>query len=253
MAAPCLIGTSGWHYDHWKGVFYPEGTAASGRLAYYGSHFPTVEINNTFYQLPQPATFRQWRQAVPEDFVFAVKGSRLLSHVKKLNQPEEPLANFLAAARHLEEKLGPVLWQFPPNWRINLERLAHFLALLPPEIRFAFEFRNPSWFDERVYELLSHRGMAWCIYDLAGIYCPPQITADWGYIRMHGPGEPYAHRYSRSQLRPWAERIAEFLARGLEFYVYFNNDACGYAVENARELAQLLVRLGAVPQAAVRG
>lgn len=239
--ATCLIGTSGWHYQHWgEGVFYPPELSAAGWLAHYARHFDTVEINNTFYHLPAASTFEQWRETAPAGFVFAVKGSRLISHLKKLKEPQAALANFLERARLLGEKLGPVLWQFPPRWKRNPERLRGFLDLLPSGLRCAFEFRDPSWFDDEIYQALADHRQAWCVYDLEGADCPVVRTADWTYFRFHGPGERYLHRYPREALREWAGRARSWLAEGCDCYAYFNNDAHGHALTNARELRELI-------------
>jgi uncharacterized protein YecE (DUF72 family) len=233
------IGTSGWHYRHWVGTFYPEGLPSSRMFDHYARHFDTVEINNSFYKLPSHETFACWRDSAPRDFVFAVKASRFLTHNKKLKDPENALENFLPRAEILKEKLGPILFQLPPRWRVNCERLAEFLEILPRTHRYAFEFREPSWLQELVYAVLRNFNAALCIYELAGFHAPFEVTADFSYIRLHGPGGKYQGSYTDDQLEAWAERI-----RGWKqlkaVYVYFDNDQAAYAAHNALKLRQLL-------------
>ncbi|HEU5336236.1 MAG TPA: DUF72 domain-containing protein, partial [Terriglobales bacterium] len=170
------IGTSGWHYKHWCGPFYPEKHSPAKMLNFYLAHFDTVEINNSFYKLPSEQTFANWRQATPAGFCFAVKASRFLTHNKKLKDPENALHNFLPRAQALKEKLGPILFQLPPRWRINLERLREFLQVLPRHHRFAFEFREPSWNTEEVYAVLRRYNAAYCIFELDRYTSPLQVT-----------------------------------------------------------------------------
>jgi uncharacterized protein YecE (DUF72 family) len=235
------IGTSGWHYDHWEGPFYPEGTAAGRRLAYYSQRLDTVELNNSFYQLPKRETLEQWRETTPEGFAFAVKASRYITHMKKLKDPDEPLANFLEPVSVLGDKLGPVLFQLPPNWRVNHRRLEDFLRALPEGGRYVMEFRDESWFDGRVLELLRAHNVAFCIYDIAGRGSPKEVTADFAYVRLHGPAEEaYQGSYSPRQLSGWAGALSAWLRRGRDAYCYFDNDQAGYAAQNALRLAEML-------------
>lgn len=234
------IGTSGWHYAHWRGTFYPPELATSEWLGYYLQRFDTVEINNSFYRTPSEATLAQWREAVPEGFVFAAKVQRYVTHMKKLLEPERTLGKFLPRIEVLGERLGPLLFQLPPHWRCNVERLAAFLAALPTTHRYAFEFRDPSWHAEPVYDLLRHHGAAWCIYDLAGFQSPWRVTADFAYLRLHGPGPAaYQGSYGKERLAAWARRIA-CQAELSDVYVYFDNDERGYAPHDALELKGLL-------------
>lgn len=234
------IGTSGWHYKHWRGPFYPEHLPATKMLSYYLQHFDTVEINNSFYRLPPPGCFCQWREATPKGFCFAVKASRFLTHYKKLSEPESALDKFLPRARELNEKLGPILFQLPPRWPANPERLVTLLNLLPHELRYAFEFRDASWHSHEICTILRQHNAAFCIYELAGFQSPLEITADFTYLRLHGPGGKYQGSYSRSALGSWAERIAEWSSRLKSAFIYFDNDQAGYAANNARELKQLV-------------
>jgi uncharacterized protein YecE (DUF72 family) len=234
------IGTSGWHYKHWCGPFYPEKLAESKMLAEYYKHFDTVEINNSFYHLPSPAAFRSWRETTPKNFCFAVKGSRFITHMKKLKDPENALENLIPRAEELKDKLGPILFQLPPYWAVNLERLEEFLSALPCDHRYAFEFREHSWHTERVYEILRRHNAAFCIFELSGRHSPLQITADWSYIRLHGPGGAYQGSYSTKQLARWAEWILREQQRLKSIFVYFDNDQAAYAARNALELKRLV-------------
>jgi len=235
------IGTSGWHYKHWVGNFYPEKLPASKMLTYYCKRFDTVEINNSFYMLPKIEALRGWRDATPKNFEFAVKASRFLTHNKKLKEPKNALKKFLPCAQELGEKLGPILFQLPPKWRINLERLAEFLDALPKYHRYTFEFREPSWLAAPVYDLLRKYNAAFCIYELAGFHSPIEITADWTYIRLHGPGNKYQGSYSDKVLRAWADHVLDWSRRLKSVYVYFDNDQAGYAAANALTLKKLVV------------
>ena len=227
------VGTSGYQYDHWRGLFYPSGLAKRRWFEYYASHFDSVEINNTFYQLPGEHTFDAWRAQAPEGFCFALKFSRYGSHLKRLKQPEDSIARFLGRAGRLGATLGPILVQLPPRWSPDLERLEAFLEAAPPERRFAVEFRDPRWLCEPVYGLLRRCGAALCVHDLIEGH-PREITADWVYLRFHG--ERYAGSYSHQFLAAAAARIRRELARRLDVYAYFNNDLGGHAVRNALDL-----------------
>ena len=229
------IGTSGWHYDWWREVFYPAKLPRSRWLEFYSSHFPTVELNNSFYRLPSERAFDNWRDQTPEGFVFAVKVSRFITHIKRLKEVEEPLETFLSRARHLNEKLGPLLYQLPPNMHRNEGRLEAFLKILPGGLEHVFEFRHESWFDDRVFELLRKYNCGFCSFDMPGMSCPLVATADFAYIRFHGSSGLYYSCYSDEELRDWAERISGLGGVG-KVYIYFNNDAEGYAIQNARGL-----------------
>ncbi len=234
------IGTSGWHYKHWIGNFYPDKCPVSKMLAHYFVHFDTVELNNTFYMLPKVETMRCWRDATPSNFEFAVKASRFLTHNKKLKEPENALDNFLPRAEALGEKLGPILFQLPPKWHINIDRLKEFLEALPKYHRYTFEFREPSWLVPEVYNLLRKHNAAFCIYELAGFHSPIEITADWTYVRLHGPGRRYQGSYSDEVLTAWSRRIMQWSKDLKGIYVYFDNDQAGYAAANALRLKRLV-------------
>jgi uncharacterized protein YecE (DUF72 family) len=234
------IGTSGWHYNHWVGPYYPEGMDASEFLAYHAERFDTVEVNNSFYSLPKAETLRQWRDTVADTFTFSMKASRYITHMKKLTDPEEPVGNFLDRVSELGDKLGPVLFQLPPNWHFNADRLRHFLGVLPTGYRYTFEFRDPSWFDDRAYAALREHNAAFCIYELAGQQSPKEVTADFVYVRLHGPGAAYQGRYTTQTLTGWAGACATWRRQGHDIYCYFDNDWAGYAVENALELQAMV-------------
>jgi uncharacterized protein YecE (DUF72 family) len=230
------IGTSGWHYKHWIGNFYPARTQPSQMLAYYLQYFDTVEINNSFYRLPAPGVFTRWGEATPPNFRFAVKASRFLTHNKKLKDPENALENLLPRAEELGRKLGPILFQLPPKWHCNVERLEGLLQILPKQHRYAFEFREASWHCSEVLEVLRRYDAAYCLYELAGFTTENEITADWTYIRLHGPGGKYQGSYSDAALLRWAEQIGRWSTKLKRIYVYFDNDQAGYAPENALRL-----------------
>jgi len=233
------IGTSGWHYNHWRGHFYPQKLPAVKMLEFYMARLDTVELNNSFYKLPSVECFENWRHATPSGFCFAVKASRFLTHNKKLKDPENALQNFLPRAEALEEKLGPILFQLPPRWRVNVERLEQFLQVLPRRHRYAFEFREPSWNTAAVYATLRRYNAAYCIFELDRFVSPLEITADFAYVRLHGPGGKYQGCYSRQKLRQWAKRVAAW-SKLRAIYIYFDNDQAGYAAQNALQLKRLV-------------
>lgn len=234
------IGTSGWHYDHWAGEVYPEDIGKQDMLEYYSDLFGTVEINNSFYGMPSEKTLARWRDSVPNGFVFAIKASRYITHMKKLKDPEGPVGRFLERADVLDFRLGPVLFQLPPRWRCNPRRLSDFLDALPQGYRYAMEFRDESWFCDEVYSLLADRGVAFCIYHLAGRQSPKEVTADFVYIRLHGPGQAYQGSYSDRDLQGWAGAISAWDGPDRDVYCYFDNDQRGYAARDAMRLKDML-------------
>ncbi len=236
----CFIGTSGWIYSHWRQVFYPADLPQSRWFEHYVQHFGTVEINYSFYRLPSERAFDRWREEAPTGFIYAVKANRYLTHVKRLKDAAEPLERFLSRARRLRDRLGPILWQLPPRWHVNLERLETFVRLLPRDLVHVFEFRDVSWFVEPVFDLLTEHALSFCIMSMPGIDCPVRATSSVVYIRMHGSGLVYGGQYSPEELAGWAAHVRRFLAEGRDVYVYFNNDAFGFAVENALELRRML-------------
>ena len=234
------IGTSGWHYKHWIGPFYPQHLPASKMLDFYTKHFDTVEVNNSFYRLPSETVLADWRDSTPADFCFAVKGSRFITHNKKLKDPEPALERFLPKVEILGPKLGPILFQLPPLWQVNPERLKTFLGALPRDLHYAFEFRNETWNVEPIYELLRRFNSAYCIFHLAGFQSPLEIAADIAYVRLHGPGGKYQGSYTDADLEEWASRIRSWTRLLKAVYVYFDNDQNGYAAQNALRLKGLV-------------
>ncbi len=245
MTQSVHIGTSGWSYTHWKGPFYPEDAADRELLGHYTEHFDTAEINNSFYRLPEPATLRSWRHAIPEGFVFSAKASRYITHQKKLKDPEQSTQKFFDRIGALGDALGPILFQLPPRWSFNEERLARFLEALPDGHRYAFELRDRSWLNDRALALLTDHGAALCIYELDGFVSPAEVTADFVYVRLHGPDGPYRGCYDTQALRPWASAISQWIARDLAVWCYFDNDENAYAPQNAAKLLSMLSAGGA--------
>jgi uncharacterized protein YecE (DUF72 family) len=190
--------------------------------------------------LPAEDSAAAWREGTPPAFVFAGKASRYITHMKKLKEPARPVAEFLARVGILGDKLGPVLFQLPPRWRRNAERLEAFPAALPEGHRYAFEFRDGSWFDERVYSALRRRGAAFCVYELAGRLSPREVTADFVYVRLHGPGDAYEGNYDEPTLAAWADALSAWAGEGRDVYCYFDNDQEGYAVRDALRLREML-------------
>jgi uncharacterized protein YecE (DUF72 family) len=234
------IGTSGYVYRHWrKGVFYPSGLPAKQELAYYAARFRTVELNNSFYRLPTREMFVRWRESTPSDFSFAVKTSRYITHIKRLNNVADEIALFMERATTLGPKLGPVLFQLPPTQQIDVVRLRSFLALLTPNQRWVVEFRHPSWHTSQTYQLLAEAGVALCI-PVGGRLEPDHITtAPFTYIRMHRGQEP-AGGFTAVELKSWAARVRALAVSGKQVYIYFNNDWEGFAVRDAVTFERLL-------------
>jgi uncharacterized protein YecE (DUF72 family) len=233
------IGTSGYHYDHWKGVFYPEDLPKDQWFSHYIRHFDTVEINNTFYRLPEATTFDAWRQQAPEGFCYALKFSRYGSHIVRLKKPRETIRKFVQRADRLEKFLGPILVQLPPNWKADPERLAAFLKVAPKDHRWAIEFRDPRWLCEEVFAILNEHRCALCIHDMIDNH-PRLVTAGWVYLRFHG--DRYGGCYSHQFLAARAAEIQDYLSEGLDVFAYFNNDAEGYAVRNAVDLKRYVAQ-----------
>jgi uncharacterized protein YecE (DUF72 family) len=252
-----FVGTSGWQYRHWRERFYPAGVAQRSWLEFYARRFATVESNNAFYRLPEPKTFAAWAERTPDDFVFAVKVSRYLTHIRRLRDPAEPVARFVDHARHLGDKLGPVLLQLPPNLRRSTDDLATTLARFAregPNIRVAVEFRHDSWFTDDVRALLEDHGAALCLADgslttkpdrkIHGVMSPEWRTAEWGYVRFHHGAATPDPCYGRRALSTWADRLGELYGPGADVFVYLNNDGAACAVRDARVFARLAGRAG---------
>ena len=234
------IGTSGWHYEHWRGLYYPEGLPKSKWLQFYARQFNTVELNNSFYHLPSEKAFSTWRDFAPDNFVFAVKVSRFITHIKRLKNLGSAVENFLSRATFLQNKLGPLLYQLPPNMKRNDEILENFLSSLSQQYQHVFEFRNESWIDESVFRILEQYDAGFCVFDMPDFHCPLVASSNFAYIRFHGSESLYSSCYSDEELRKWAEKITA-LGKNLEaVYIYFNNDAEAFAVKNAITLMKYL-------------
>lgn len=237
--AACRVGTSGYQYDHWRGVLYAPDLPKRAWFSRYAEVFDTVELNNTFYGLPGCETVDDWRRQAPAGFLYSLKFSRYGSHLKRLDDPADTIAAFLERASRLGHLLGPILVQLPPRWRADPGRLAAFLDTAPATQRWAIEFRDPDWLQDAVFDVLQRHNAALCIHDLIDDH-PVEITADWVYLRFHG--DRYRGSYSRQFLAARAARIAAWLDDGLDVFAYFNNDADGGAVVNARDLKRYLSR-----------
>jgi len=224
-------GTSGFSYKEWKGSFYPDDLPARSFLDYYAEHFPTVEINNTFYRLPKPEVLEGWSSQVGEDFVFVLKASRRITHFKRLKEVDEPLAYFLQSAKSLGDRLGPLLFQLPPNFKQDLDRLRDFLTLIPDDLRVVMEFRHPSWFDEAVYDLLRENGAALCAVDSGGETDPPLVqTTDWGYARLRRV------EYTDAHLQAWCDQIRS--QKWTDAFVFFKHEDAGTGPRLARRFQE---------------
>lgn len=232
------IGTSGWNYPHWKGLFYDENTPKSNWLAAYAQHFSTVEVNATFYHLPRPQTVDNWRDGTPEGFLWAVKASRYITHVKKLRNPRESLERFNEAVERFEHKLGPILFQLPPMLKFDAAVFDEFCAALKPGRRYALEVRHPDWIRLEALQSLKDHGMAFCIADTAGRFPYAEaVTADFIYVRLHGSRALYSSEYSEEELQNWAKKIKKWKR---DTYVYFDNDFNAFAPRNALKLKEIL-------------
>lgn len=235
------IGCSGWNYKSWKGRFYETGLPASQWLTEYARVFDTVEANGTFYRLPEKETFEAWRKQTPPGFLMAVKASRFLTHMKRLRDPEEPIERLLSRASALGPRLGPVLYQLPPHFHLDLKRLQAFLQALPTRLgrrrlQHVFEFRHPSWYVGETYQLLERHGAALCLHDMTGSATAPVAVGPCVYVRFHGTSGRYHGSYPDATLRDWAARLAEEWRGGRSVFAYFNNDPDAVATENAQRL-----------------
>lgn len=241
------IGTSGWVYGHWDEIFYPEDLPSKDKLRYFSRYFKTTEINYSFYHLPRPSAYQNWYNQTSGDFIFSVKASRFITHIKRLKNIHEAWKTFLENALNLKEKLGPILFQFPPNFKAtkeNIKRLENFLEIRPLILsrsnlcRLAFEFRHKSWCEERIYNLLKKYNAAWVIADSSSYPKTEVVTANFVYVRMHGSKILFGSKYTKKELNSLAQKIKKWL-KNCDVYCYFNNDAYGYAIENVKELLKL--------------
>jgi len=232
------IGTSGWHYSHWKELFYPPNLPKNKWFEHYAEHFATVEINNTFYQLPKEVSLQRWHKQAPKNFVYSVKANRYITHIKRLKDTSEALGRFFETIGILKGKLGPVLYQLPPSLHKDLDLLKSFIILLPRKRIAVFEFRHDSWFSEDTFKLLNKFGVGFCVHDLVGKETPRVVTADVIYVRFHGPTGRYRGNYSKSMLQTWAKWFKDHTKEVRSIYAYFNNDIGGHAINNAKTLKQ---------------
>ena len=236
MRAAIRIGTSGWEYEHWRGSFYPRELKRDRWLEHYAERFDTVELNASFYRLPLRATFDRWATRVPDGFVYAVKASRYLTHVKRLKEPAEPLERLWGRAVGLGPHLGPVLYQLPPRWKPDPERLAEFLQALPAGRAQVIEIRDPRWYREDLLGAIAEAGVGVCLHDMAGSARDGAPRGPLAYVRYHGAGERYGGRYPDEDLKRWASSMVEWAERGIPVWAYFNNDIGGHAVVDAERL-----------------
>lgn len=238
-----FIGTSGWVYSHWEGIFYPKTLNSKDKLKYFSQHFKTTEVNYSFYHLPEPTTYQNWYSQTPGDFLFAVKTSRFITHIKRLKGAREAWKTFIKNTLNLKEKLGPILFQFPPSFQAvpeNIKRLEAFLKFISNNrLRFAFEFRHKSWCLDKTYKILKKYNIAWVIADSPRYPKAEKVTADFVYLRLHGSKVLFSSKYSKKELKDLAQKIKKWLTQNLDVYIYFNNDAQGFAVENAKTLKSL--------------
>ena len=234
------VGCSGWEYKHWRGDFYPAEIPKTKWFEYYAARFDTVEINNSFYRLPEQETFARWRERAPMRFLYAVKASRFLTHMKKLKDPEEPIDRLFTRMRALGKHLGPVLYQLPPNFKLDRGRLEHFLQAIPKDVRQVIEFRDPSWYADDVAAMLERYGVARCLHDMKGSATGQERVGPFAYVRFHGASGTYTGDYPDDRLERWADWLAEQRAAGIDVYAYFNNDVGGYAPRNAVTLRRFV-------------
>ena len=242
-----FVGTSGWQYPHWRRVFYPEKLPQRMWLQYFAERFQTVEVNNTFYNLPERSVFEQWRASAPSDFTFALKMSRYLTHLKRLHDPEAPVRLFMQRAAGMGEKRGPILVQLPPRFHVDVALLDAALEVFDRSVRVAVEFRDDTWFTAETREALERHGAALCLADSPRRKQPLWRTAAWSFVRFHEGAGPHAPGYERDALQRWIGRIAETWAPSQDVYAYFNNDAYGYAIKDAVTFAELAGEAGLSP------
>ncbi|MGI8611499.1 MAG: DUF72 domain-containing protein [Sphingomicrobium sp.] len=234
------VGCSGWVYRHWKGGFYPAELPQKRWFERYAEDFDTVEINASFYRVPLVSTFDGWRAKAPPEFRYALKANRLLTHMKKLLDCEQPLAEFIELARRLGPTLGPILFQLPPSLHKDLPRLEAFLERLPGDLEHVVEFRHKSWYEDDVVELLDAHGAGFVSHDLKGLVSPRWASGRTAYVRFHGTAGKYRGRYSDEAMSDWADWLVEQRAAGRSAWAYFNNDIGGDAIADARTLRQLI-------------
>ncbi|MGN6498533.1 MAG: DUF72 domain-containing protein [Tsuneonella sp.] len=238
--APVRIGCSGWVYNHWRALFYPEKLPARHWFAFYAETFDTVEINNSFYRLPPPETFAAWRDQAPPGFRYAVKANRFITQAKKLRDAEEPLVRMMDAVAPLGPALGPMLYQLPPRFKVNLERLESFLQILPGDVVNVFEFREPSWYCDAVFALLGRYGASFCAHDMPGLVSPRLAVGPVAYVRFDGGLGKYWGRYPDERLLAWADWMADQARAGRSVWAYYNNDPEAHAIADAQTLRAMM-------------
>jgi len=234
------VGCSGWQYKHWRGDFYPADLPQARWFEHYAARFDTVEINSSFYRLPERETFAAWARRAPMRFLFAVKASRFLTHMKKLKDPEEPIDRLFTRMRALGRHLGPVLYQLPPGWKVDVGRFRHFLGVLPRDARHVVEFRDPTWYDKEIYRLMEERGVALCLHDMPGSATGRERVGPFVYVRFHGASSKYGGGYTKDRLRSWAKWLNAQRDAGADVFAYFNNDEGGHAPRDAVTLRRVL-------------
>lgn len=237
------VGTSGWSYDHWKGLFYPEHLKAKDYFSFYTRHFDCVELNTSFYRLPKKKTVSHWKKQAPPDFIFCPKLSRFITHIKKLHDCRQPLKGFLEVFKRLKKQMGPILVQLPPRLKFDNPNTHAFFQMLKRfrSFTFAIEARDASWMSDRALDFIADKGMAWVIADWGnGHPCCEEVTSNTVYLRFHGPGAEYASKYSDRQLKVWARKTQKWLKEGKDVWAFFNNDGYGYAIQNAKTFKSMV-------------
>lgn len=232
----------GWQYVHWRGDFYPRDLPQDRWFEHYAERFDTVELNNSFYRLPEADAFAAWARRAPSGFLMAVKASRYLTHVRRLREPAEPLDRLWRRARRLGDRLGPMLYQLPPRWHRNVERFDDFALAVPSDRPQAVEFRDPDWYHAETYAALERGGLALCLHDMPGSTSPRQLIGPFVYVRFHGSGAKYGGRYPGQALAAWADRLLGWAEGGRACYAYFNNDVGGHAFRDAARLREMVER-----------
>ncbi len=251
MRGALVCGTSGWQYREFRGAFYPEELRSADLLRYYSERFSAVEVNSTFYHFSRPSTFAKWRGETPDHFSFAIKANRYFTHFHRLGDPEDRMPAFIESLDALGDKLGPILFQLPPSLHFDPDRLEAFIERLPREdrLRYVFEFRHPTWDCDETYEILSRSNVAICVYDLRGYQSPPMLTANFGYVRLHGPlKQPYRGSYSDEALQTWAKRLKKWTGSGRDAFIFFDNTMTADAIPNAEFLIRAFAREGSPPR-----
>ncbi|BCD67706.1 DUF72 domain-containing protein [Nitratiruptor sp. YY09-18] len=240
MSDKLYIGTSGFYYEHWRGIFYPLDLPKNKLLSFYVQHFNTLELNATFYHLPKTKSVQHWNEQAPQGFLYSIKAYRAITHYKKLHECKDELYRFLHLVKPLKPHLGMILFQLPPSLHYDLELLSAFLHLLPQGYHYAMEFRHSSWYTDEVFKLLRHYNVALCLHDFGRKSMPLIATSSDVYIRLHGPNGHYGGSYNDEALQQWAKLIRDFLDHNKRIFCYFNNDYEGNAINDAKRLLALL-------------